>query len=133
MQSLFGPTLLTLYPSFVDDFWEYERDVPRFAWGLPSFIIPRAYRNRGTLIKHLTSWYAYARSQSAESNVDGNGDGDGGRFWESEVMRNRQKDLLAVEEQNDESLAAADLGLIWAYVVSLPPILFFSALVGWAN
>lgn len=112
MQSLFGPTLLNLHPSFVDDFWEYERDVPRFAWGLPSFIIPRAYRNRERLVEHLKSWYAHARSQFSESNIDLDGDGD--KLWGSELMRNRQKDLLGVEGQNDESLAAADLGLIWA-------------------
>jgi hypothetical protein len=112
MQSSLGPTLLTLYDSFVDDFWEYERDVPRFAWELPSFVIPRAYKNRGRWIKHLKSWYAHARSQITESNVDGDRDGD--RLWGSELMRNRQTDLLGVEGQNDESLAAADLGLIWA-------------------
>jgi hypothetical protein len=86
--------------------------VPRFARGLPSFIIPRAYRNRVRLTKHLKSWYTHAGSQFTESNIDGDGDGD--RLWGSELMRNRQKDLLGVEGQNDESLAAVDLGLIWA-------------------
>lgn len=112
MQSLFGPTLLRLHPTFVDDFWEYEKNVPRFAWGLPSFMMPGAYRNRRKLINQLTSWYAFARRSFTESSRDEDGDGD--VFWGSELMRSRQRDLLGVDGQSDESLASADLGLIWA-------------------
>jgi hypothetical protein len=36
-------------------------------------------------------------------------------FWESELMRFRQKLLLSVNNQNYDSVTSIDLGLIWTY------------------
>ncbi|KAF2805344.1 cytochrome P450 [Mytilinidion resinicola] len=126
MQAVAGPTLLKLNPTFVDDFWSYDKYVPWFARGVPSFIMLGAVKNRGNLINQIKSWYAYARQHFDESSISKDGDGD--PFWGSELMRGRQKTLLLARNQDDDSLASADLGLIWASVSNSTPTAMFATM-----
>jgi hypothetical protein len=112
IESICGPELLKLNPNFMQDFWNYDKNIPWFGRAVPSFILPEAYRTRKRLLNYLKGWYAYARKNFDESTIGEDGDSD--PFWGTEMMRNRQKDLLGADNQDDDSLASGDLGLLWA-------------------
>lgn len=112
IEAVFGPTLLSLSPMFVKDLWKLDADLPLFSKGLPSFLAPGAYKNRQGLIDQIKLWYKYARENFDESRIDEDGDGD--PIWGSKMIRDRQKDIFRVLNQDDESLATLDLGLAWA-------------------
>lgn len=116
IQAIFGPHLVQLNPTFMDDLFEFEHWFPLLAKGVPSFIVPKAYAVRRRLHSHFKRWYAHARENFTESSIDPDGDGD--PFWGSEWMRQRQKNLDLL--QDEDSLAAGDLGVAWAYVHSTP-------------
>ncbi|KUJ19330.1 cytochrome P450 [Mollisia scopiformis] len=119
LQAIFGPTLLHLNPTFIQDLWQFDNNVPRLARGMPAFILPKPYRTRQRLRDQLKNWYAYAREHFDESLVQTDGDGD--PIWGSELMRYRQRTVLQVPNHDDESLASADLGLAWGSVGNTIP------------
>lgn len=114
IEAVFGPTLLSLSPTFVKDLWRLDSDLPLFAKGLPSFLASGAFKNRQGLIDQIQLWYKHARANFDESRIDEDGDGD--PIWGSKMIRDRQRDILKVLNQDDESLATLDLGLAWACV-----------------
>ncbi|GAP85098.2 putative NACHT and Ankyrin domain protein [Rosellinia necatrix] len=117
IQTLFGPALLHRHPKFVEDMWKFDDAIPWLAWGIPSWIMPKAHSLRSKLHRQLQDWYTYARQNFTEDGVDSHGDGD--PIWGSWLMRYRQDVLSKGGSHDDASLAAADLGLIWAYVQEL--------------
>ncbi|KAF2811372.1 cytochrome P450 [Mytilinidion resinicola] len=119
MEALAGPALLELNPGFVEDFWEFDKSVPWFGHGIPAFLMPRAVRRRERLKGMLKRWYGYARERFEEGMVGEDGDGD--PAWGSELMRRRQERLREVAGQDEDSMAASDLGLVWASVANIVP------------
>ncbi|RYP60716.1 hypothetical protein DL770_009939 [Monosporascus sp. CRB-9-2] len=91
IESIFGPSLIRINPTFMDDLKEFNRAVPSLSKGTPRFLIPRAISE----------------------------DGDGDPFWGSAWMRHRQKTLAKI--QDDETLASSDLGVAWGSIVNLVP------------
>jgi hypothetical protein len=110
INAIFGPNLVRLNPTFMDDLFEFEHWFPLLAKGVPSLIIPKAFAVRRRLHSHFKRWYANAREHYTESSIDPDGDGD--PFWGSEWMRQRQEALYKL--QDEDSLAAGDLGVAWA-------------------
>jgi hypothetical protein len=117
IQTIFGPTMLRLNPEFMRDLWSFDDNVPWFARGVPSFIKPAAYRARQNTIDQLKRWYSYAREHFDESSIDSDGDGD--VYWGSWLIRERQKKLLMIPNNDDEAVARTDLGLAWGLASSI--------------
>ncbi|PSN67991.1 cytochrome P450 [Corynespora cassiicola Philippines] len=113
IEALCGPLLLECNPTFVEDFWVYDAKVPFMARAVPRWVMPKAYRARETLLKQLKNWYTTARSRFKKEGLGSDGDSSA---WGSEMMRERQEVLLKVDGQDDASVAAIDLGFIWASV-----------------
>ena len=113
IEALYGTTLTSQHPNFVRDLWAFDRVLPKLAKRLPKLIIPEAYKLREKLLRDIKSWQAVARERFDDSKVYKDGDGD--PFWGSELMRSRQKLLLRVDNQDYDSMASTDLGLIWTY------------------
>lgn len=126
VESFFGPLLLKVNPTFMEDLWEFDDATPLLSKRLPRWLIPRAYHVRDSLLRQIQAWYRHARLQFKESLIypDGNGD----PFWGSAMMRERQEFLLAADGQDDESLASPDLGLIWVSITNLVPSTMMMAL-----
>ena len=112
LESLFGPTILSTNPTFMENLWMFDEEIPGLAKRLPKFLVPRAYKARTRLLCQIKAWYKFARENFEESKLDADGDGD--PFWGSNLMRDRQKTLLSCDNQDDDAIAATDLGLIWA-------------------
>lgn len=110
IQAIFSPSLVQINPTFMDDLFEFDQALPSLATGIPSLIMPNPYKVRRRLHNHFKRWYSYARQNFTESSI--NDDKDGDPFWGSNWMRQRQKALEKV--QDEDTLAAGDLGVAWA-------------------
>jgi cytochrome P450 len=119
LEALFGPAFLKLNPTFNDDLWAFDRDIPWLARCLPSFILPGAYRRRASVAAQVKRWHQNARENFTESSIGADGDAD--PYWGSELMRHRHKKLPAVDGFDDDCMVAADLGFIWASVSNATP------------
>lgn len=49
VKSMFGTKLLELNPDLIDCYWEFDEVAGALVWGLPKFLIPRAYQIRSRL------------------------------------------------------------------------------------
>ncbi|KAI1298852.1 cytochrome P450 [Xylaria venustula] len=116
--AIFGPSLLHINPTFIDDLAEFNHFVPFLSRGLPRLLVPQAYRAREKVKDHLKRWYAHARSHV--SNGSGGDDGDADPLWGSSWMKNRQR-ILGSMEGDDDALASSDLGVAWGSIVNLVP------------
>ncbi|OTA63683.1 cytochrome P450 [Hypoxylon sp. EC38] len=115
VQAIFGPSLLEVNPGFMDDLFEFDKALPWLARGVWSFIMPKPYAIRRRLHQHFKRWYLYARQHFTETSISKDGDGD--PFWGSTWMRQRQKILDII--QDDDTLAAGDLGVAWASIANI--------------
>ncbi|ORY70233.1 cytochrome P450 [Pseudomassariella vexata] len=126
LEGLYGPTLPVLSPGFLRDLWTFDRATPKFAKLIPRFLIPEAYQARERLLESIRRWYKHAREHFDESLIGPDGDAD--PYWGSQLVRSRQKVLLEIDSQDDDTIAAADLGLIWASVTNVVPSSMMCAL-----
>lgn len=111
IECIYGPTMLRLNPTFMQNLWGFDDSVPWLARGVPSFIKPSIHRPREKCVDQLKRWYEFAREHFDESDISPDGDGD--LYWGSNLMRYRQEKLLAVKSHDDDALARMDLGLAW--------------------
>ncbi|KAI1204974.1 Pfs, NACHT and ankyrin domain protein [Annulohypoxylon truncatum] len=117
VQCIFGPTMLRLNPTFVQDIFEFDRLFPKFAPGLPYFMMPKNYDFRERLACQFKTWYQYARKHFDPSLIDADGDGD--PIWGCAMMRSRQALLLKADKHDDDVLSHLDVGLSWATIVNV--------------
>ncbi|KAK6948149.1 hypothetical protein Daesc_009913 [Daldinia eschscholtzii] len=124
IETVFGAKLLELNPTFVEDFWEFERNAPNFLRAMPRWLIPRAYRVREKLIKSFIKLHAYANS-----HFDCSKTGPGEPEWEqnfgSKLIRARQDSMLKMELMDAEARACEDLGLMFGLNANVLPCIFW--------
>ncbi|KAF2675666.1 cytochrome P450 [Lentithecium fluviatile CBS 122367] len=129
LETLFGKRLLELNPNFVEDLWHFDHSVPWLAKQIPRFLMPKAYKTRLRLLEGIKRWHSVARREFDDGMIFPDGDGD--PVWGSYLMRERQSILASVEGQDEEGVAAADLGLIWASITNVVPAAMMSVLHIW--
>ena len=112
--ALCGSYMFELNPTFNEDFWEYIRHIPTLYKGLPRWWNPKAHRARDKCLAAIKKWHLHAWS-----HVDHSRDDDS-VAWEpyfgARIMRTRYTYAKKMEATTDESRAAEDLGMIFAYV-----------------
>ena len=113
VEALCGKYLLTQYPGFVDDFWEFDRSVPMLFKGLPRWLIPRPYRVRQRILDAIKSWHKLAREHSDSTKINAEDD-EWDPYWGAKLMRARANYTKSMPFMNEDALAAEDLGLIFA-------------------
>jgi hypothetical protein len=113
VEALCGQYLLTQYPGFVDDFWEFDQSVPTLFKGLPRWLTPRPYKVRQRLLDAIKSWHRVAREYS-DFTKSGPNDAEWDPYWGSKLMRARQHYTTGMHFMNADALAAEDLGPIFA-------------------
>jgi hypothetical protein len=119
IESIYGPSLLRLNPTFVDDLCEFDHNIPFLARGVPSFLYRKPHQLRAKLKEQMKRWHDYARQNFNESAVYEDGDGD--PFWGSSFMRNRHAMFADVGNHDEEAVAALDIGLCFGYVTPHRP------------
>ena len=110
--AIFGFTLLSENPGFLRDLWAYDKVVMSLAKRLPVYWMPQAYRLRKKLLLAIKKWHALARMNSDKAK--NTPDEEAASLWGSEMIQDRYKMLLSIENQDNNSVASTDLGLLWA-------------------
>lgn len=111
IEAMCGPVLLQHNPAFGEDLWKLDSDILYFFKAYPTWLVPRAYRNRAKLLRNVKNWHAYARNNFDNFCVEADGHD---RFYGSPLIRSRQGYLSKVDSLDADALASQDLGLLWA-------------------
>lgn len=111
--AMFGPHLIALNPTFVQDFWSWNIDIGPLFMGLPRWLIPGAYRRRDKMLHSIERWHQYAHENYDCSNEDAD-DVDWEPFFGSRFSRRRQQMFGKWEAMDARAKAAEDMSFIWA-------------------
>jgi hypothetical protein len=111
--SMFGPYILSLNPTFIEDFWAWSKDMGTLYMGLPRWLVPAAYRNRTKVLDNIKRWHKYAHEHYDCSQV-GPEDVGWEPYFGSKFSRKRQAMFGRWEQLDETAKAADDLGFIWA-------------------
>ena len=109
VEALCGEQLLALNPGFVDDFWALDKGMPYFLKQYPSWILHTALRARMRCVMYVKRWHRYAKIRM-QSDVNSSR----GSLYGSKLMEKRQEYSSKMKSLDEDALACADLGLIWA-------------------
>ena len=120
--SLYGPHLISLNPDFVDNFAEYISYLPIYVKCYPRWVKARAYTVRDKLLESYKRWHKHALQHSPlddESEVLRN------EYWGCRLMKDRYTYASKTSGMSADSIAAEDLGMLFASV----NILFYTLLL----
>ncbi|KAK6953162.1 hypothetical protein Daesc_005462 [Daldinia eschscholtzii] len=122
LNALCGPYLLRLNPHFLQDFWDFDRNLQTYLQGIPWFLAPRAYAARKRVLNAVKIWQQHARDHYNDSATGADGDDP---FWGSSFFRERHEMFLEMDGFDHAAIASQDFGAIWAVRNSI-------ATVSWA-
>ncbi|KAK2776757.1 hypothetical protein FQN52_003283 [Onygenales sp. PD_12] len=113
MVSMFGPYILSLNPTFMEDFWPWTQDIGPLFMDLPRWLIPASFRRRTRMLENIKRWQKHAH-ENFDCNKIAPEDIDWEPYWGSKYSRKRQSLFGRWEEMDATAKAADDLGFIWA-------------------
>lgn len=115
--SLCGSRIWDVVPTLEEDFWAFDGHLPTLFKEVPRWLAPESYNARDKMKENVKRWHIFAHDQYDVSM----GAADE-RNWEevfgSRLMRTRHE-FFRKMPLSKSTLAADDLGLIWAYAPSL--------------
>lgn len=109
--AMFGPSLLELNPSVVQDLWEFNTSLPYFLKGYPSWLAPNAWIGRRKCLESLKKWHNFAKNSFNDSFIETDGHD---RYFGMPMMRARQQYFSKLPMFSDDDIASENLGLMWA-------------------
>ena len=98
VEAMCGPHFLFMFPDFVEDFWNFNHNMPRLLQGWPRWMIPGAWRARDKCIKTMKSW----RRLTNNENFSGNG-----------MISARWNYFSEMRGLSEHGVACSDLGILW--------------------
>lgn len=111
--SMFGTSILSVNPTFADDFWSHSRSIGTLILGLPRWLSPAACRTRDKMLENVKRWHKYVDENCDIATL---GDVDWEPYYGSKFSRERQE-VLTKRGLTDETAKAAEIfAYIWAYV-----------------
>ena len=108
-----GSYLLSINPSFVQDFWDFDRDLPVLAKQYPRWLFPGPYRSRDICLEAMKQWHKFIMVHFDHPDI---GDEPWSQYYGVEMVRFRHKMWSGMPCINADSAASMDLGIIWACV-----------------
>lgn len=111
MCTFFGPYMISLNPTVVDDFIHFNGYIRFLFMGMPRWLIPGAYKSRDKMQESIKRWYRHANENCDLANLD---DVDWEPYYGSRFIRERQG-LLGKRGVVDETARAAEnFANLWA-------------------
>ena len=111
VEAMCGQELLSMNPTFVEDFWAFNKVLPGLAKGYPQWLFPGLYRARDKCLDSLKRWHEVIWTHFDEPAGDFKG-------WNSvygtEFVKFRHIMWSKMPRMNADAAATEDLGLIWA-------------------
>ncbi|KAM7202704.1 Cytochrome P450 [Rhypophila sp. PSN 637] len=121
IRTLFGDHLLSQNPDFLPSLWEYDKRIELLASRVPRFLAPRVYRLRDKLLQWVKNWHADAVAHTKSHRHDAENHSYSDPSWGTKMMRERYQGLFRATGQDKDSVASADLAVIWASVTNVVP------------
>lgn len=116
METVMGPKLLELNPTFVEDFCVYDNNLIKIMFGWPRWLAPSAYRIRDRLRAALVKWRDEAQKEAA-LDVDNPGiaqeDPEFDPYYGSKLIRAQRAATIKMG-LDDEDSASLDMSLLFA-------------------
>ena len=111
--SLCGPHIFECIPTFDDDFWTFDSALPNLFKEMPRWLAPASYAARDKMKEHLQKWQSFAHEHYdvTQGQLDKR---EWEEFFGSRLMRTRHE-FFRKMPLSKETVAADDLGLVWAY------------------
>jgi hypothetical protein len=112
VRSIMGDYILSLNPTFIADFWAYDRGMRKLFLRTPRWWDPAIYRARDKMLENVMRWHKYAHEHCDVWNVPE--DVEWEPYFGSKFSRVRQTTFLKMKALDDTARAAEDVGLLWA-------------------
>ncbi|KAJ5503859.1 hypothetical protein N7463_006733 [Penicillium fimorum] len=121
--SLCGSRVFEVIPTFDSDFWVFDSLMPSLFKEIPRWLVPAAYIARDKMKDNLEKWQAFAHKNYdvSQGQLDKR---EWEEFFGSRLMRTRHE-FFQKMPLSKETIAADDLGLIWAATANTVPA------IGW--
>lgn len=113
VRSILGDYILSLNPTFVQDFWIWERGVRHLVMRTPRWMVSDIYRARDKMIENVKRWHEYALEHYDISKAEED-DVEWEPYFGSKFVRVRQLNFTQFKALDDTARAAEDLGVLWA-------------------
>lgn len=107
----FGPHMLSLNPTIAEDFWEFNACVRSLFMGLPSLLIPQAYKLRDKMVMNILRWQRHAMEHCEVETIP---EVDWEPYYGSRVVRERQILLNKRGIVDEKARAAENFAFMWA-------------------
>ena len=124
IEAMCGKHILRLNPTFIEDFWAFDRSVGTLLKGLPRWLCPRQYSARDKILSGIKKWHAFAHMHS-DCNRTASNDPDWEPFFGHKLVRERQKYSMKMDAMDADARASEDLGLIFAGNTNAVPAAFW--------
>ena len=111
LRAMCGDYLLKLSPSFVEDYWNFNRELYVLAKGYPRWLKPDAYRFRDTCIDSVKKWHAFIQPYLRDERLI---DSTWNPYYGAELVKYRHIAWSKMPAMDADAAATEDLGLIWA-------------------
>lgn len=116
VEAMCGSFVLSLNPTLVEDFWNYDASIPSLVKGYPRWLAFNAHKARDKMLKSVKRWHGFA-NQFADCTKTGPNDPEWDPCWGSKLVKARQSYCLATGVMDADAIASEDLGLMFAYVL----------------
>jgi hypothetical protein len=107
----YGTALLRLNPTFIQDFWEFDRVVDYIHLGVPRIFAPRPYAARDRLLNSIEAWRVWIQALPDDEAIDLNSDRP---TLATQFVIDRQAMYDRMKGYRTRDVASEDLGFIWA-------------------
>ena len=99
VQAMYGNRFVEQFPGFIDDFWNFNAQMPKLLKGWPRWLMPRAWTARDRCIETMKKWRYLAQD---DSDFDGNA-----------MIPRRWSYFTKMKGLSREAVACSDLGILW--------------------
>ncbi|CAI7633730.1 unnamed protein product [Penicillium crustosum] len=123
IEAMMGSQLLEMYPGIVEDFWEFEHQVPNYSHGLPRWMIPSACKTRDRLLANIKAWNRLANRES-DYRQHGEDGPEWDKFFGSKYIKARE-DYMRKYGMNNDSIVSENLALLFGSNANAVPAVFW--------
>jgi hypothetical protein len=113
VRSIFGDYILSLNPTFAQDFWTFDRGMRDLFMQTPRWMQPGIFRARDRMLENVTRWHKYALEHYDIENAEKD-DVDWEPYLGSKFGRVRVATFMKFKALDETARAAEDMGLLWA-------------------
>ena len=111
LESFCGPHMLSLNPTFVEDFWNFDRGMIHLLKRYPRWLIPQSWSLREKCLDAVKKWHTFAKEHGDETMEYPDNAQD--PVYGTKLMRARQEYFSKMSPMTTDAIASADLGIIW--------------------